>query len=347
MIEDLRHIISSFQIQGELTQFKPHAVGLINDTFYIETSTASNLYKYILQQVNVFVFPHPERIMENIATVYEALSASDYPLTVLKATPTKKGSDLYQSSAKSYWRLFPFIENTYTINSVNEESVAYEAANSFGEYTRYMEAVDLQKLHTTIPDFHNTPLRYSQFKTALKQVDEQRQTEAYKEIEILLSYQYLLASYEGFSYLKRPVHYDTKINNILFDKETHRPKAIVDLDTLMPGFLPYDFGDMVRTYTPSVDENEKDWKQVGVRENILQAITAGYLDGIRDSIHPVEKKHLTDGAVLIIYEQALRFLTDFLLGDQYYKVEYPNQNLYRTRNQIALLKDYLGILSRK
>ena len=345
MIEDLRHIISNFQLHGQLVHLRPTAIGLINDTFYIETNSDSDLYKYILQKVNVFVFPHPERIMDNIAIVGEVLQASDYSLRILKAVPSKSGSDLFQYAENSYWRLFPFIENTYTINTVEDASIAYEAAFSFGEYTRYIGEVNPKHLHTTIPNFHNTPFRFLQFKNTLQQADTERQRLASKEIEILLSYQHLLATYEAFSHIIRPVHYDTKINNILFDKTTDRPKAIIDLDTLMPGALPYDFGDMVRTYTPTVDENERDWKEVKVRPNILRAITNGYLDGLKDSIHPLEKKHLTDGAVLIIYEQAVRFLEDFLLGDPYYRVDYPEQNLYRTRNQIALLKDYLGRLS--
>lgn len=347
MIEDLRQIIDSFQIKGQLVLLKPTAIGLINDTYYIETRLGEDYYKYILQQINTFVFPKPKDIMDNIAMVQKALQASTYPLIVLGAIPTKTGSNLLQTSNHSFWRLFPFIENTYTINKVSEESIAYDAAFSFGEYTRYISAVDIQQLHTTIPDFHNTPLRFFQFEKALQQADAARKKIASKEIKALLSFKYLLPRYKLFSQFIRPVHYDTKINNILFDRKTNRPKAIIDLDTLMPGLLPYDFGDMVRTYTPSVDENEKDWNLVQVRENILTAVTQGYLDGLKDIIHPVEKQHLSNGAILIIYEQALRFLKDFLLGNPYYKVAYPNQNLARTNNQLVLLKQYLEIVENR
>jgi len=349
-LKQLESIVAQFRVQGKPVKMTPIKVGLIHQTFLVENKKEDESIKYLLQEVNTFVFKQPEWVVDNIAKVANHLKQKEYPLKILETIETIMGGHLLRDQGKC-WRLLYFFDQTFTVNETDDESLAYNAAYAFGEYARYLGDLDCEKLNTPIADFHNTPLRFEHFKRAIqpayrtgRQGVSERVIHAKKEVDELLSFKALLQSYHQFSHLVRVVHYDTKINNVLLDKSTKKPVAIVDLDTLMPGMLPYDFGDMVRTISPPVDENEKDTTQVRVRENILKAITNGFLDGIKEAIDPIEKENLYNGAALIIYEQALRFLSDYLLGDPYYQVNYPSQNLVRAQNQIVLLKDFLKYL---
>jgi len=342
-LKALESIVLQFRVQGKPVEMTPIKVGLIHQTYVVKNKKENESIKYLLQEVNTFVFKHPERVVKNVAKVADHLKRKKYPLKIMEAIETNNGGYLFRDQGKC-WRLFYFFDQTFTVNETNDETLAYNASYAFGEYARYLGDLDCEQMHTPIADFHNTPLRFEHFKRAIQQGIPKRLIHAQKEVDELLGYKTLLHSYHQFSHLVRMVHYDTKINNVLLDEVTKKPVAIVDLDTLMPGMLPYDFGDMVRTISPPVDENEKDTTKVWVRENILKAITNGFLDGIKEAIDPIEKDNLYNGAALIIYEQALRFLRDYLLGDPYYQVNYPSQNLVRAQNQIVLLKDFLKYL---
>ena len=339
---EFSNILAHFQIEGTLQEWNAINGGLINRTFWIRTDKRA----YVLQAINSQVFKNPANIMENIQRVADYLESSDYPRMVLRPIKTKDEQNFYQSQSNEYWRLFPFFENTFSINRVDSAEQAYRAAYGFGEYVRYLTDLPPNELHVTIPDFHNTPFRFQAFQQSIKKATLRRKKLAQTLIKDLLGLQFILKKYTSFSHALRVVHYDTKINNVLFDSNTSKVKVIIDLDTLMPGLLPYDFGDMVRTYTSSVDENGTEMSEVYVRKVVLEAVTTGYLEGIRNAIRPIEKANLYNGAALVIYEQALRFLSDYLLGNVYYLVKYESQNLIRAKNQLVLLRAFLCIKER-
>lgn len=334
----LHTVVKNFQIEGDLISFQPISVGLINETYQVSMESKS----YVLQRINDQVFKSPARVMENIESVALYLEHKNYPRKILKPIQTNEGKAYHQDQNRQFWRLFPFFENTITCNKIDNPDLAYSAAFAFGEHTRYLGDFDQRNLHITIPDFHHTPLRYQHFEKALSMAEKERLKCASLAIRTVKDFSYILKAYDHIQSNLRVVHYDTKINNLLLDENNLEPVCVIDLDTLMPGMLPYDFGDMVRTFTPPVDENDPDIKQVIVREPIFEAVRAGFLAGMRDQIRPEEKKYLNEGAKLIIFEQALRFLTDYLLGDTYYAVTYSQQNLIRANNQLALLKDFLN-----
>lgn len=336
--EQLHKIAQNFRIEGVPESFLPISIGHINETYKLVTEGG----QYILQRINDQVFKKPAEVMENIERVGAFLVGRGYPKKILRAVPTIEGASFHQDKRGQYWRLFPFITDTLTINHVDHPDIAYQAAFAFGEYARYLSHFDISKLHVTIPDFHNTPLRFLHFKVLLKLAAPERLNLAKQVVQLVTDHAGILETYSCIAPFLSVVHYDTKINNLLLDEETLTPVCIIDLDTLMPGMLPYDFGDMVRTFTPGVDENEADLQQVQVRLPVYEALKEGFLDGIKGQIHPTVKLHLEDGAQLIIFEQAIRFLTDYLQGNLYYPVTYETQNLDRAKNQMTLLQDFLA-----
>jgi thiamine kinase-like enzyme len=346
MFENLTPIIEKFQIYGKLQKVHPIEIGHINQTYQIISQKDGKQAAYILQRINNQVFKQPIAVMENIAQVGTYLKEQSYPKEVLLPIQSKAGASVVMDAQNGYWRLFPFIENTKTYNEVDSEEKAYQAAYTFGEYMHYLEHFDASKLHYTIPDFHNTNLRYQQFYHTLKKAAPEKIKPIQDKIDRLLNFRYLLGVMQRIKLPLRVVHSDTKINNILFDKDTSEAVCVIDLDTLMPGSILYDYGDMVRTFTPPVDENSADYKQVLVRNNILEALTDGYLTGLAGSLTALERDLLLYGAQLIVFEQALRFLTDYLQGNVYYKVEYQEQNLVRASNQIYLLEDLVRKVKR-
>ena len=341
MIEKLQSIINQFNLNGaKLIQVMPIEVGHINQTYKIDIINGLKRQAFILQRINTQIFKQPAQLMENIVNVAKFLFHKRYPKTVL--VPVQSANDKWFVCMNgAYWRLYPFIENTHTFNEVSNEDQAYTAAFVFGEYANYLSDFQAKLLNVTIPDFHNTKLRYQQFLEAVKNGVGERKKKAQSSIDQLLTYSYLLDITKGVKLPLRVTHNDTKINNILFDKASGKAVCIIDLDTLMPDTLLYDYGDMVRTFTPPQDENSADFDQIYVRKEILHALTTGYKDGMKDKLTALEATLLLDGGKLTIYEQALRFLTDYLRGDIYYKVANEEQNLIRTKNQLYLLESLI------
>lgn len=344
MINQLQPIVKNFKIHGQLVEAIPIEVGHINHTYKINTINGLKKEAFILQKINTDIFKQPAEVMENIVNVAEFLFQKNYHAHKKVLMPIQTIDNQWFAGIKGdYWRIYPFIENTYTFNEVENEAQAYNAAFVFGEYAHYLSDFAVKKLYTTIPDFHNTPLRYQQFLAAVKNGIANRKKQAKQAMEQLTTYAYLLNSTRNVQLPVRVTHNDTKINNILFDKTSDEAVCVIDLDTLMPGTILYDFGDMVRTFTPPQDENSANLEEVYVRRDILQALTEGYKDGMKESLTEMEAALLLDGGKLTIFEQALRFLTDYLLGDVYYKVADKEQNLIRAKNQICLLESLLSL----
>jgi thiamine kinase-like enzyme len=336
---NLESIIHHFIQPPIIEEPIPFGTGHINDTYKFSVGKNGLNTSFILQKINTTIFQNPLAIMENIEKVAFHLSAQNYPKRILKPLSTQTGSPCLKIESNAYWRVFPFFENTYTIDRVEEENQAFEAAKAFGEYLNYLKNLDLNSLKTTIPNFHNGMLRLKKFEKVLKSAPEDRINLSLFEIHFIIEHQGIFKKINELNLPLRVTHNDTKINNVLFDKTNGKAAAIIDLDTLMPGIVLSDFGDMVRTFTNSADEDEADLTKVRMRKIILEALTEGFLSEMKD-LTTLEKDRLIDGAKWIILMQALRFLTDFLEGDIYYKTHYSNHNLVRAKNQIALFKDF-------
>ncbi|MDE7321329.1 MAG: aminoglycoside phosphotransferase family protein [Lachnospiraceae bacterium] len=328
----------------------PYGNGHINDTFLLCFQTPENTEKrYILQRMNHSIFKNPPQLMENMVHVTEYLrekiiSQGGNPeretLNVLK---TKKGADWFQDSSKNYWRVFPFIENTMCLEKVESEKDFYDSAVAFGSFQRMLADYPAETLHETIPDFHNTPCRFQDFQKAVSEGDPARTVLAQKEIAFALDRkQDAPILTDLLSERKLPLrvtHNDTKLNNILFDTDTRKALCIIDLDTVMPGLSLYDFGDSIRFGASTGAEDETELAKVELSLSLFEAFTRGYLEGCKGSLTAKEIEMLPMGAKLMTYECGLRFLTDFLTGDHYFKIHRENHNLDRARTQFKLVAD--------
>ena len=248
----------------------------------------------------------------------------------------------YVVSNEEYWRAFEYIHNTKAIDFVREPDQAYQAARAFGEFTKSLQHFPANELKEVLPGFHNLHYRYKKFRNAILNNKELAQS-VNKEIKSIENHYLIFQEAEVAvkSLPVRVIHNDPKINNVLFDSNSWKAKAVIDLDTVGMGYIINDFGDIVRSFTNAATEDEKDMNLVDVRVNIFEALCEGYLSSLKKIIAVDEKKHFLLGVKSIIYEQGVRFLTDYLSGNNYYKVDYSNQNLYRSRNQFKLLQSVL------
>jgi len=331
-----RTILNEFGIEPNAT-VKPFGSGLINNTWLI----SENENEFILQRINHNVFKQPFNIATNIHLVCDHFK-SKHP-GYLFPCPRKTISDDNMAFIENegYFRIFPFIKSSHTIDVVNSSSQAYEAAKQFGRFTNLLSGFPVDKLKITLPDFHNLPLRYSQFETAINQGNKERIKEAATAIAFLKEQYEIVTISEQISdnpdFKKRVTHHDSKISNVLFDDNGHG-LCVIDLDTVMPGYFISDFGDMMRTYLSPVSEEEKDLSKIEIREDYFKAIAKGYLDEMGNELSATEKKYLVYAGKFMIYMQALRFLTDHLNNDVYYGAKYEGHNFIRATNQVSLLK---------
>lgn len=335
---------------GRLVSKTPYGNGHINDTFLVRCQTADNTEKrYILQRMNHDIFKNPPQLMENMVHVTKYLrkkilsQGGDPDRETLNVLKTQGGADCYQDSGNNYWRVFSFIENSMCLEKVENAKDFYDSGAAFGNFQRMLADYPAETLHETIPNFHNTPSRLQDFQKAVRTGDKERAALAQREISFVLdrareaSVLTDLLS-EGKLPL-RVTHNDTKLNNILFDADTHKALCIIDLDTVMPGLSLYDFGDSIRFGANTGAEDETDLTKVGLDLGLFEAFTKGYLEGCKGSLTAKEIEMLPMGAKLMTYECGMRFLADFLTGDHYFKVHRGNHNLDRARTQFQLVAD--------
>ena len=315
----------------------PFGNGLINDTWKIEDGKEI----YILQKINTDVFKHPEYISENIYSIASYLSVHHPDYFFLTPVKTPAGKDLVFIEKDGYYRMFPFIKHSHTIDVAENAHQTFEAAKKFGELTKLLAGFPAQQLKVTLPDFHNISLRYKDFLHAKKSGIKERIIKANELIQYLESQQNIVDAFEKIKLSKnfklRVTHHDTKINNVLFNKE-EKGICVIDLDTLMPGYFISDVGDMIRTCVPCVNEEEKDISKIYIREEIFVALAEGYLSEMYDELSEEELNNLVYAGKFMVYMQALRFLSDYLNNDVYYGSAYNDQNFHRAANQIQLLK---------
>lgn len=347
LTETVGEILSAYALPGTLTEAVPFGSGHINDTVRLTYETETGRQRYVLQRLNTSIFKDPEGVMRNIVTVTAHLRektlarGGDPERETLRVIPNKTGGSFAVDRTGGFWRVTRFIEGTVSYDVVGDPALMYESGRAFGVFQKDLRDLDAGSLAEVLPNFHNTPLRYAQFESALRADCAGRAKDCGPEIAFLLERRDLAAAAEklrtaGMLPL-RVTHNDTKINNVMFDAVTGHPVCVLDLDTVMPGLVLYDFGDAIRTGTNTGEEDEPDTEKIGFAMDRYEAFTRGFLEESAAVLTETERTTLPLGARLITYEQALRFLADYLAGDTYYKTAYPAHNLVRARTQIKLL----------
>ncbi|MGH7995260.1 MAG: phosphotransferase enzyme family protein [Opitutaceae bacterium] len=337
----------AFPLLGALRSAAPHGSGHINDTFAVTMDQAGTPVRYLLQRINDRVFTEVPALMENVRRVTEHLArgAAGLPdgsrrgLTLVSA---RDGHPCHRDAAGGWWRCYLFIEGAKTYDVIETPRQAREAARSFGEFQVRLGDLPGPRLADTIPHFHDTRRRFENLRRASGAAAGERAAQARADLAFAFDREpmvdALLALRDRGEVPERITHNDTKINNVMIDDATQAGLCVIDLDTVMPGLALYDFGDMVRTATNSAAEDERDLSRVRARIPLFEAIVDGYLSATRSFLAPAEVAHLALSGRLITFEIGIRFLTDFLEGDRYFKIKRPGHNLDRARNQFALLR---------
>lgn len=332
-----------FQIYGELVETVPYGSGHINDTFCATFNQAGTRVRYIMQRINHRIFKNPVALMENIHRVTAHLNAklagqAELSRRALTLVPAGDGRPFVQDAEGNYWRTYLFIEKACTYDAVESPRQAFEAAKAFGQFQRLLSDLPSPRLHDTIPDFHHTPKRFAALEKAIAADAVNRARFARPEIEFALKYKALAGVLLDAHLPEHVTHNDTKFNNVMLDDATSEGVCVIDLDTVMPGLALYDFGDMVRTTTSPAREDELDLSKVKMQFPMFEALVRGYLAAAAGFLTPAEIKFLPVSGKLITFEIGLRFLTDFLAGDTYFKVHRENHNLDRCRTQFKLVE---------
>ena len=327
-------IVKLFAIKGNVKEIKPLGNGLINDTLLVKTDGPDD---YVLQKINNAIFQDVELLQHNIdcATAH-IRKKGQMSLTFI---PCKETGKTYWTDGTEYWRVSIFIKNAFTYETVNPE-YSYYAGKAFGAFEAMLSDIP-DTLGETIPDFHNMELRARQLHEAVKadKAGRMAEPEVKAILEDLLPYEEEMCKaerlYREGKLPKRICHCDTKVNNMLFDKDGNI-LCVIDLDTLMPSFVFSDFGDFLRTAANTVAEDSPEVEKVDFKMDIFEAFAKGYLESANVFLTPIEKENLPYAACLFPYMQAVRFFADYINGDTYYKIKYPEHNLVLTRNQVAL-----------
>lgn len=333
-------ILQHFEIE---TRAESYGNGHINDTYLV------TMPRYILQRINTSIFTNPDELMENIGNVTAFLrkkiawAGGDAERGTLTVVPTKEGGKYYKVDDNNVFRVYKFIEGTKTIENSKTAEDLYEAGVGFGNFQKLLADFPVDRLYETIRDFHHTPKRIEALREAVRQDKAGRAESVRKEIEFALDNagwaDSVVKGMEDGRIPVRVTHNDTKINNILFDRESGKAVCVIDLDTVMPGSALYDFGDALRIGGSSAAEDETDLDKVWFEVSAFEAFARGYLGEMKDALTETEIALLPLSVKLMTYECGIRFLTDYLNGDTYFKIHREHHNLDRARNQFKLVAD--------
>jgi len=348
---EIKSIVKHFCIRGRLTEIRPLPRGHINDTYVLTTKKNKHTVRYILQRINHTVFKDPRSLMENITRVTRHIRSRmqkidpDRASRQLTVIDSDDDTCFHEDAQGNFWRAYNFIEDAVTYDTVESAELAYEAARMFGWFQKMLIDLPGPALHETIRDFHNTPKRFKTFQRVLKDDACNRAKNAKSEIDFVFDNagicEILLNLAAKGEIPVRITHNDAKINNVMLDENTNEGVCVIDLDTVMPGLSLYDFGDMVRTSATFADEDERDLSKVVMNLPMFEVLVRGFAEQGKDFLMPAEKEHLAFAAKLITFEQLIRFLTDYLAGDVYYKVHRERHNLDRSRTQMKLLQSII------
>ena len=323
----------------------PYGNGHINDTFLV----VHNGKRYILQRMNHTVFPNPHQVMQNICGVTEhirgkaRMSGGDVERASLTVIKTCDGKDYFCDSIGSFWRLYDFVEGTITREVVENKNDFYTCAKAFGEFQQQLADYPAQSLFEAIVNFHNTPVRFENLMRAVEKDVCGRAASVATEIQFAKDREQFCKTLENANkdgrLPLRVTHNDTKLNNILFDEKTGMPVCVIDLDTVMPGYSVTDFGDSIRFGANTAVEDETDLSKVTLDLELFEAYATGFLEGCGGKLTQTEIELLPVGAMMMTLECGMRFLTDYLEGDTYFRTAYDKHNLVRCRNQFKLLTE--------
>ena len=341
---DLQRVCSAFCVEGEFAGYEQIKVGNINRTYKVRYVKPDGAEKdYVVQRVNTYVFKRPEQVMENIDRVTGHLREKTPGRVSLHFYHTQDRKN-YVSDESGFWRLFNYIPSS-TYNSVEDLNIVRNAGEAFGEFQMMLADFDAASLHETIEGFHNTRMRVENLERDMAKDPCGRCAEVKEELDWLIAHKEigckLTHMYENGLLPARVTHNDTKINNVLFEKDGTQPLVVIDLDTVMPGLVGHDFGDAIRSAGNFVEEDCPDYEKAGVNIPVFRAFAEGFLSRTAKVLTQNEIDTLALSAFVLAYEQAVRFVNDYILGDPYYKINYPEHNLVRTRCQVALAKDLL------
>lgn len=350
-MKNLNDIVLQFDLNGQIDAIKPLGNGLINDTYKVTTTDGPS---YVLQRINHHIFKDVDLLQKNIVSVtshirskLEVAGAADVDRKVLTFIPLRNSDLTYYFDGESYWRVSLFIEDAFTYETVNPE-YSYYAGRSFGHFEAMLADVP-DTLGETIPDFHNMELRARQLDDAVAAdaVGRMAEAEVQEILKEVLVYREEMCKAERMHregvLPKRICHCDTKVNNMMFDA-SGEVLCVIDLDTVMPSFVFSDFGDFLRTAANKVAEDDPRIEMVEFDMEIFKAFAKGYVESASVFLTPVELDNLPYAAALFPYMQAVRFFADYINGDTYYKIKYPEHNLVRTRNQMALFRSVMSYL---
>ncbi len=340
-MENIKAILSEFNLTGEIKEVQAITLGLINTTYRVIFEDGG---QYTLQAINTNVFKEPEKLMENVAGVTDHVrakliaSGGDPDRETLTVIKTKDGKAIYIDKEGRCWRTYIYIDDARTYDQIEKPELMYEAGYGFGNFQKMLADYDMDKLHETIPNFHNTKMR---FETLFKAVEEDK---AGRAASVQEEIQFFKDHYEDACLFVnmlaageiplRVTHNDTKINNILIDDATDKALCVIDLDTVMPGIAPFDFGDSIRFAGNKAAEDETDLSKVGIDMELYRQYVKGFLDACGKDLTDAEITHLPHGAKIITLETGARFLTDYLDGDVYFKTKREGHNLDRARCQM-------------
>ncbi|MDD6021951.1 MAG: aminoglycoside phosphotransferase family protein [Oscillospiraceae bacterium] len=343
---ELNLICGSLGISEPIEEAKQVKNGLINTTYLVKTFDGK---KYMVQKINTFVFKKPDELMENISRVTHFLrkrikeSGADPERETLRFLKTKDGKSYLTLENGSTWRAYVYMDNSFTVNETEDLEVFKSAGKAFGRFMKRLNSFPVKELHETIEDFHNTPKRYSDFLESVERDEAGRKSTCLEEIRFVTErcedMNTLMRLYKDGKIPTRVTHNDTKLNNVLFDDRTKEAFCVIDLDTVMPGMSLYDFGDSMRSGANSAKEDEADLDKVFLNLDLFRSYTEGYLSETAHCLTQTEIDCLPFSVKLMTLECGMRFLKDYLDGDKYFRIEYPEHNLVRARNQFKLVSD--------
>ena len=329
---------------NSVRSYEPYGNGHINDTFLVICGK-----RYIMQRMNHQIFTEPEKMMDNILGVTNhirkktAEAGEDTERCTLTVVPTLEGASYFKDSIGSYWRLYDFVEGTVTHETVESPADFYTCAKAFGKFQRQLADYDAKKLYPTILNFHCTPVRYDNLMKSVEKNISGRADSVRAEIDFAMArkdfVRVLEEAREQGSLPLRVTHNDTKLNNILFDSASEEPICVIDLDTVMPGYSVTDFGDSIRFGANTAAEDETDLSRVSLDMELFELYAKGFIEGCDGKLTDSELDLLPEGAIMMTLECGMRFLTDYIDGDVYFRVHREGHNLDRCRNQFALVAD--------
>jgi len=350
LYNDIKHVIGHFRFEGVYRDVEEIISGNINSTYLLTYKKEDGeIKKYVLQKINTVAFNDPVELMKNIQLVVNHITAAmsrkkvSIDRHILEFIPTDTSSLLFHDEKGEYWRAYYYISGAKAYDTIEDPRHFYEAGRCFGEFQKYLFDFPADKLVETIPDFHNTKKRFYRFAAAVAEDRAHRASALEKEIDFFFDRRKMMSQIVDLTAKGvlpvRVTHNDTKLNNVLIDNATGKGVCVIDLDTVMPGSVLYDYGDAIRYGASTAAEDEPDLSKIGINMDLFKLFTDGFVPEVSETLTREEVHHLPLGIKVITCELAMRFLTDYLDGDRYFKVKYMDHNLVRARAQMKLLED--------